>query len=308
VDRSRSGNGIEARKWDERDTWVAPDVKALRKARKRKRIEEGRSDLMQEGKVDKDSARKEKKVAVHRELRGWSNDPLLGVSPLPVESVELLDVGVDTLDPHAAEIEKAPSLSLRIFGRARQRRSPSPTEMEVQDRGLSLPPPQMNGTGAHEDYEENPWGVDLASKLTTAVELPVDSTNLSKGVEEATLGEKARRREKLLGKLSTEKTTSARARAVLSRPIVIGENEVAERLAAADDAATASIPIDKEAIEARAKARLKLKLKLTKEKATMGTVGETTPLPTASSTGDTPPSGADRAAMLRAKLLAARKP
>ncbi len=289
---------------------MSPDVKIAMEAKKRKRGEE-RKEKQREQVERSYAIEKKRKAAIHHGLRGWSEEPPSEVPSLPADLVDRMDVQVDLDDQHEEEKRTLkPSLSLRIFGRAQQQPSASPTDGTI--RGQVSSDPSLRVEVMNDDYEEDPWGLDTTLDYVVDAGLSQEPTNALTQSDEFTLAEKARLREKLLGKLLKEKRTSARARAVLSRPNVSGEDEVAERLAAADDGTSSIVPVDKEAIEARAKARLKLKLKLAKERASMekmdvdATVDGGQPA-AGTAVGLEVTDGQDRAAMLRAKLIAARK-
>jgi hypothetical protein len=237
---------------------------------------------------------REKKAVQHRGLRGWGEAE---DAPRNLQSAVVSE-------PSAAEVETAhavSSLSLRIFGRAAHRRSRTPEGLLASAVGGHSPRNQ-------DTYEEDPWSVDPA--------LDVSLEEDSKPRNNADVRDKARQREKLLGKLLREKRISARARAIVTGTATgKADDVIVEDRIVASHNSTATLPtpqLDKDLFEARAKAKLKLKLKLklAKEKAALAETNADAPkkvLTPQEANGMEKAACEDRAATLRAKLMASKK-
>jgi hypothetical protein len=280
---------------------VDPEVEATRlrlterrRAAHRAKIEKRReaAEHRQEEKLEK--MHREKKTVQHRGLRGWGEAE---DAPKDLQSAVVAE-------PSAAEVVTGPaasSLSLRIFGRAAHRRSRTPEGLLASAVGGHSPRNQ-------DTYEEDPWSVDPAINVS----LEEDSIP----AKDADVRDKARQREKLLGKLLREKRISARARAIVTGTAIGNADDVIveDRIVATHNSmATLPTPqLDKDTFEARAKAKLKLKLKLklAKEKAALAETNGDAPKKLSNpqeANGMNKAAGEDRAAMLRAKLMASRK-
>lgn len=282
------------------DSWVDPDMRRGRKSGERNRLRERRAGDASQDLVAEVGPKK----PVHRGLRGWN------------EVDEEDEVIAGDVDPDSRS---------GIHGRPGSFTDAAPKRISIRGMG-SLEHDRNQADPLENDADdESTWGPD--DDLEGAPSAPqFELTATSDKAREAVLAlrdKRAERREKLLSKLTREKRASKRKPLHETQPQVMvkqvtshGVNGDASTSAQNASPAMPSRLSTQEA-EDKAKAKLMLKLRLAKEKrqqqqeppatSETSTAVPTSPAPRIALIAETASSESDRAAMLRAKLMAMKE-